>query len=103
MKKITLKQAAKAATGVALVVLLAGQWALVTGPVEALGKLGVQAAEQSNVAGVATYGGLHLLMLIGLPLVYGAIALCVVAAYMAFNKMESRQPELVYDVKKELK
>jgi hypothetical protein len=69
----------------------------------ALADLGQQAAEQSNVAGVATYGGLHLLMLIGLPLVYGFIALCVIAAYMAFSKMESRQPELVYDVKKELK
>jgi hypothetical protein len=103
MKKITSKQVAKTATGVALVVLLAGQWALVTGPLNALDELGQQAAKQSNIVDVATYGGLHLLMLIGLPLVFGAIALCVVAAYMAFSKMESRQAELVYEIKKELK
>jgi hypothetical protein len=103
MKNITSKQVAKTATGVALVVLLAGQWALVTGPLNALDELGQQAAKQSNIADVATYGGLHLLMLIGLPLVFGAIALCVVAAYMAFSKMESRQAELVYEIKKELK
>lgn len=89
MKKITLNHVAKAATGVALAALVAGQWALITGPVEALGEQGRIAAEHANFGDFATYAGLHLLMLIGLPLVFGAIAFCVLAAYTAFARMES--------------
>lgn len=97
MKTTTLSRIAKTATGIALVALLAGQWALITGPVNTLGEQGRVAAEHSNIVEFATYAGLHLLMLIGLPLVTGAIALCVMAAYLAFTRMETRQLAVIHE------
>lgn len=98
MKNTTLNHIAKAATGVALAALVAGMWALMTGPVEALGEQGSMAAEHANFGDFFIYAGLHLLMLISLPLVFGAIAFCVLAAYSAFTRMESRQLAVFHEI-----
>lgn len=97
MKSTTLNHIAKTATGVVLAALVAGMWALITGPVEALGEQGSIAAEHANFGDFVTYAGLHLLMLIGLPLVFGAIAICVLAAYLAFTRMENRQLAVIHE------
>lgn len=91
MKKPTLKQAAQAVTGIALVALLAGQWALITGPLESLAGYGRTAAESGNLAEFFGVFGLNVLMMAGLPLVFGGIGLCVVAAYLVFERTQQRQ------------
>ncbi len=93
MKKPTLKQAAQAVTGIALVALLAGQWALVTGPMESLADYGRTAADSGNLAEFAGVFGLNVLMMAGLPLVFGGIGICVLAAYLAFERMQQRHAE----------
>ena len=49
MKKSTLRQAAQAVTGIALIALLAGQWALVAGPLASLADYGRSAAEGGHM------------------------------------------------------
>jgi len=96
-KKDFLNLTAKTATGVALVVLLAGSWALITGPVAAVGDMGKVAAEHANIGEFAGYAGLHLLMLIILPLIFGAIGICVLAAFSAFVNMLNRPLMLTHE------
>ena len=85
IKRIS-KRTAKIVMGVGIAVLLAGQWALVSGPVSRLGQSGLDAAAHSDGLGVAMYGGLHLLLLAGLPLISGFVGLCVLAVYSAYSQ-----------------
>lgn len=93
MKKLTLKQAAQAATGIAVVALLAGQWALITGPVADIAEQGRTAAASGHVAEFAGIFGLNVLLTAGVPLVFGGIGICVMAAYLAFERMLERQAQ----------
>lgn len=89
MKKNLLNLAAMAATGTALLVLLAGQWMLTTGPEAALGDAARAAAKQGNMGEFATYAGLQFLMTAGIPLIVGGICICVLLAYHAFTRMQN--------------
>lgn len=89
------KRAAKAVMGVCIAALLAGQWALVSGPVSQLGRSGLDAAAHSDGAGVAMYGGLHLLLLAGLPLVNGLIGLCLLVVYNAWSKAVAERADII--------
>ena len=93
MKKQTLKQAAQAVTGIALVALLAGQWALVAGPLASLSDYGRSAAEGGHMLEFFGVFGLNVLMMAGLPLVFAGIGLCVMAAYLTFERMQQRQAQ----------
>lgn len=91
MKKQTLKQAAQAVTGLALIALLAGQWALIVGPLASLSDYGRSAGEAGHMLEFFGVFGLNILMTAGLPLVFAGIGLCVMAAYLAFERMQHRQ------------
>lgn len=91
MKKSTIKQMAQAVTGIALIALLAGQWALITGPLASLADYGRSAAEGGHMAEFFGVFGLNILMTAGLPLVFGGIGICILAAYLAFERMQQRQ------------
>ena len=91
MKKPTLKQAAQAAMGIALLALVAGQWALITGPIETIAQQAENAATNGNTPEFFGIFALKILLEIALPLVFGAIAWCVMAAYLAFERMQQRQ------------
>jgi len=93
MKKPTLKQAAQAVTGIALVALLAGQWALITGPLADISEQGRTAAASGHLGEFAGFFGLNILLTTGLPLIFGGIGICVLAAYLAFERMQQRQAE----------
>jgi hypothetical protein len=93
MKKLTLKQAAQAATGIAVVALLAGQWALITGPMADMAEQGRTAAASGHVAEFAGIFGLNVLLTAGVPLVFGGIGICVMAAYLAFERMQERRAQ----------
>lgn len=96
MKKITLKQAAQAVTGIALIALLAGQWALIVGPLASLSDYGRSAAEGGHMLEFFGAFGLNILMTAGLPLVFAGIGLCVMAAYLAFERMQQRQAQAAF-------
>lgn len=96
MKKITFKQAAQAVTGIALIALLAGQWALIVGPLASLSDYGRQAAEGGHMLEFFGVFGLNILMTAGLPLVFAGIGLCVMAAYLAFERMQQRQAQAAF-------
>lgn len=95
MRKLTLKRAAQAATGIAVMALLAGQWALITEPVADIAEQGRTAAASGHVAEFAGIFGLNVLLTAGIPLVFGGIGLCVMAAYLAFERMQERQTQAV--------
>ena len=101
MKKLTLKHMAQAATGIAVTALLAGQWALVTGPVADIAEQGRVAAASGQVAKFAGIFGLNVLLTAGLPLVFGGIGICVMAAYLAFERMQERQAHGVVIIERE--
>jgi hypothetical protein len=90
MKKIMLT-VAKGMAGIGIAALMAGHWVLMTGSVAALDQQARLAAQNSNILEFAAYAGLHFLLMIGMPLVFGAVGICVLAAYHAFTKMQSRQ------------
>ena len=93
MKKLTLKQAAQAATGIAVVALLAGEWALITGPMSDIAEQGRTAAASGHVVQFAGIFGLNVLLTAALPLVFGGIGICVMAAYLAFERMLKRKAQ----------
>lgn len=95
MKKITSKKSAQAATGIAIIALLAGQWALITGPLDELAEQGREAIEVSNMTDFAIYAGLHTLATAAMPLIFGAIGICVIATYEVFNRMQNNRTTLV--------
>ena len=95
MKKITLKQAAQAVTGIALIALLAGQWALIVGPLASL--YGHKAAEGGHMLEFFAVFGLNILMTAGLPLIFAGIGICVMFAYLAFDKrMQQRKAQAAF-------
>lgn len=77
---------AKVLVGIALVVLFAGQWVLVSGPLSDLNQQGLAAAAHSDGAGVLMYGGLNFLLSAALPVITGGIALCVLAVFSAYSQ-----------------
>lgn len=93
MRRLTLKQVAQVATGIAVVALLAGQWALITGPMSDIAEQGHTAAANGHIAEFAGIFGLNVLLTAALPLVFGGIGICVLAAYLAFERMLERQAQ----------
>jgi hypothetical protein len=88
-----LKKAVQTGTAVCIVVLLAGQWALSTGPMAQLRQQGRTAAESGHVAEFTGYFVADFLLSMAIPLVFGVIGICVMATYMAFERMQKRQAE----------
>ena len=93
MKKLTLKHAAKAAMGIALLALVAGQWALFTGPLETIAQQGEVAAANGNTGEFFGIFIFNILIGIALPLVFGCISWCVMAAYLAFERTLHNQAQ----------
>ncbi len=83
---INLHKAAKAGTGIAIAVLIAGQWALITGPLQAIRDQGAAAAAQHQYLEFFGLMALQILALAGLPLITGGIVLCVLVAYEAYRR-----------------
>lgn len=93
MKKPTLMHIAQAATAIAILVLIAGQWALVTGPLESLAEYGQTLAVNGNLTEFFGFFVIKVLIDSALVLVFGGIGICVIAAYLAFERMQQRQVE----------
>lgn len=93
MKKSTLNRVAKGAMGVALLTLIASVYTLSAGPLRFLTERGQEAAAHADLSGFAMYAGLGFLAQVALPLIFGGIAICVMAAYLAFEKMQAREAE----------
>lgn len=93
MKKPTLMHIAQAATAIAFMVLIAGQWALVTGPLESLAEYGQTLAENGNMTEFFGFFVMKVLIDSALVLVFGGIGICVIASYLAFERMQQRQAE----------
>lgn len=93
MKKNTMLRVAKGAMGVALLTLIGSVYFLSAGPLRFLTERGHEAAAHADIAGVAMYAGLGFVVQVALPLIFGGIAICVMGAYLAFEKMQARELE----------
>jgi hypothetical protein len=93
MNKPSLMKLAKLVTGIALLVLLVAQYALFRGPVNDIAELGHTAAASNHVAEFAGIFVLNVFLSAALPLVFGAIGICVLMAYCAFERMQEREAQ----------
>lgn len=82
-------------TGFALVALIIAQWAIFAGPLDTLDEQAQMAGNIGDTAKFAGYAGLHTLVMIAMPLMFGAIGLCVIAVYETYKRLNERQARLV--------
>ncbi len=91
MKRPTLKQAAQAATAIAFMVLIASQWALFDGPLAGLTEYGHTLAVPGHAPEFFGFILVKIVIEAAVMLVFGGIGICIVAAYLAFERMQQRQ------------